>query len=406
MEQEAFNSTGVSLKLFYSDTKNILFNEMKMTLLFVYILLLIFMQNIEIYAFNIKSLIRPHMILKTVNKRSHTLKMTIDTSSTPFPSSSSSLNILMDKATGLFPAWVVAASFNGAINPSTLTWFTPYITPALSITMIAMGMTLSTNDFKRISDNPTNVIVGILCQYTIMPLLAYSSAKFFALPPDLASGLILVGCAPGGTASNLCTLIANADVALSVLMTAASTCLAIFATPFLTSQLAGGLVKINSMDLVISTLQVVLLPVLLGFVINSKAPSISEKVSKYTPFLCVILVALICGSISATNAAASITSVVAVPLLRVIGAITTLHSGGFLLGYTTAKLLKSTEAASRTISIETGMQNSALAAVLANHFPNPTLTALPGCISATVHSCIGSLLAAIWRNKPLKEEKV
>ena len=311
------------------------------------------------------------------------------------------INIL-DKLTGYFPLWVVSFSILGTLHPELLLWFVQYITPALAFTMIGMGMTLNTSDFSRISKNKLSIALGIFCQYSFMPLIAYTSAKLFGLEKNIASGLILVGCAPGGTASNIVSLVAQADTALSVLMTTLSTLMAIFMTPFLTSQLAGGLVQINTMDLVLSTLQVVLIPVILGLGINKTIPKVAAKVSNYTPFCSVLLVAMICGSISAKNSVAQLlssTATTVLPIKKIIFAVTALHAGGFALGYMFPKLMGSEEPVCRTISIETGMQNSALAAVLASSFPNPTLTALPAVISATVHSVIGSILASIWRNQ-------
>ena len=199
-----------------------------------------------------------------------------------------------------------------------------------------------------------------------------------------------------GTASNLVTLIAQSDVALSVLMTTLSTLLAFIMTPFLTSKLAGSFVEVKASELVNSCLEVVLGPILLGVGLNFKFPQFCNKVSKLTPFISVLLVALICGSVSASNAG--------IPLgkagLNLLGAVGCLHLAGFGLGYVLAKYItKSGEKRARTISIETGMQNSALAVVLSKHFPSPLLCSLPGAISATTHSVIGSTLATLWRNK-------
>jgi BASS family bile acid:Na+ symporter len=152
-------------------------------------------------------------------------------------------------------------------------------------------------------------------------------------------------------------------------------------------------VKVNPSDLIMSTLQVVLAPVALGLLINTKLPKLSSAVSEFTPFMSVLFVSLICGSISAANSGIQL----AVPKIKLLGAIIALHSAGFLFGYTISKLMGASEPKARTISIETGMQNSALASVLAAHFPSPQLTALPGCISATTHSLIGSCLASLWR---------
>lgn len=299
----------------------------------------------------------------------------------------------LQSGTNAFPFFVLSFSVMGSRYPHLLRWFSPFVTPALSLTMLSMGMTLTVEDFKRVALEPKYVLLGFLAQYTIMPLAAYQITRIAQLGPALSAGLILVGCAPGGTASNLVTLIAQADVALSVVMTAFSTMAAVFMTPWLTSRLAGSYVAIRSTDLVLSTLQVVLAPVALGLLINTKFPRTSSAVSKWTPFASVLFVSLICGTISAANAGTAL----AVPGIKLLASIAALHVTGFTLGYFLSKLLGADEPKARTISIETGMQNSALASVLAVHFPNPQLTALPGCISATCHSLIGSFLAAFWR---------
>jgi bile acid:Na+ symporter, BASS family len=311
-----------------------------------------------------------------------------------------SIKQLLNKFCNLFPLWVLSFSLMGFKFPTTLKWFLPFVTPALTITMVGMGMTLTLQDFKHVLKSWKFVLVGFVAQYLIMPCSAFLSAKIFNLPPDLASGLILVGCAPGGTASNLVTLIAKADLALSILMTMASTIAAVFMTPFLVTKLAGSFIQVKSSELVFSTCNVVLLPVLFGLFFNTKFPKASSAVSDYTPAMSVILVAMICGSISASNSHV----VKYINGFQLILATILLHVLGFSVGYLFSKyLFQANEEQARTISIETGMQNSALAVVLAQkHFPNPMLSSLPGAISATCHSLIGSLLAAIWRSQNTK----
>jgi len=304
---------------------------------------------------------------------------------------------LVDATTNLFPVWVLASSLVGFCHPEMFSWFSPYVTQALMATMMGMGLTLTLSDFKKVLSQPKWVGIGFLAQYTIMPLSAAVFAKVFRLSPPLSAGLILVGCSPGGTASNLVTMIAKADVALSVLMTAASTVAAIVMTPFLSSKLVGSYVNVKAADLVTSTLNVVLAPVLLGTLLNTKFPKATAKAAKFTPLLSVLLVSLICGAVSAGNAGFGVGGLQAAGLLRLVGAVACLHTAGFGVGYFFAKKCGAAETQSKTISIETGMQNSALACVLARHFPNPLMTALPGAISATTHSVIGSALAAFWR---------
>ncbi|KAJ1421007.1 bile acid:sodium symporter [Ochromonadaceae sp. CCMP2298] len=300
--------------------------------------------------------------------------------------------------TNLFPLWVLSFSLLGFIRPNLFLWFAPLVTAALTLTMICMGMTLTVSDFKNVASSWRLVLLGFVAQYTIMPFSAAALSRVMGLSPELASGLILVGCAPGGTASNLVTMIAKADLALSILMTAASTVAAVVMTPLLVTRLAGEYVSIKANDLVLSTLSVVLLPVAVGLGLNTNFPVFCSRSAQYTPFLSVLLVALICGSISASNSGI----VKGVLSAKLLAAIVALHSIGFLVGYLFARVGGANESQSRTISIETGMQNSALAVVLAKHFPNPQLCALPGSLSATIHSIIGSLLAALWRWRSAK----
>ena len=304
----------------------------------------------------------------------------------------------IDVLTNAFPVWVFVFSVLGFTYPNMFRWFNPYIKLALGMTMTAMGMTLSLDDFKQV--DPKYITIGFLAQYTIMPFAAKFFSSLFSLSPDFSAGLILVGCAPGGTASNLVTLIAQSDVALSVLMTTFSTLAAFIMTPLMTSRLAGSFVQVKAYELVSSCLEVVLGPIFLGVGLNFKFPAFCKRVSRITPLLSVVLVAMICATVSASNSGIPMGSV-GVQLMSAVGC---LHLTGFGLGYLVAKYIaKSGERRARTISIETGMQNSALAVVLAQHFTNPLSCALPGAISATTHSVIGSTLAAFWRNNKPKD---
>ena len=205
--------------------------------------------------------------------------------------------------TNLFPLWVLGATIFGYYRPEVIKSYMHLVSPALALTMGFMGMTLTGNDFLRVLKEPRYILLGMASQFTIMPLLAATMAKTQQLPPELSAGLILVGCAPGGTASNLVTLIAKADVALSVTMTALSTMAASFMTPLMTSRLASQYVTVNQMELVKATVNVVLAPVTGGLLINKLQPKLSERLSGFTPSLSVLLVAFICGTISAMNAA-------------------------------------------------------------------------------------------------------
>ena len=277
--------------------------------------------------------------------------------------------------------------------PSMVTWFKgTAITLALSVTMLGMGLTLELDDFLDAVKKPTRVALGVALQYTIMPTLGLVIGKLFPVARPVAVGLILVGCCPGGTASNLVTYLGRANVALSVVLTTASTFLACAMTPLMTKTLAGTLVPVPASGLFASTLQVVLLPVLGGLALKRWFPEAVKKVSPFCPPFAVCTVALVCSSVIGSSSAA-----IAGAGGALIAAVATLHACGFALGYGAACALGFPEPDRRTVSIEVGMQNSALGVVLATaHFADP-LVAVPCAISATVHSCLGSALAGTWR---------
>lgn len=292
-----------------------------------------------------------------------------------------------------FPLWVVALSALALVEPTWFTWFSgPWIVWGLAVIMLGMGLTLTIDDFRSVLRMPRAVILGFVAQFTIMPGLGWAMGRVFGLETPFAVGLILVACCPGGTASNVVTYLARANVCLSVVMTMCSTFAAVFMTPLLTSWLAGTLVKVDAWGLFLSTFQVVVLPVLLGLWINHVAPQLVRRTQLALPLLSVIVIALICASIIGGSAAA-----IKGAAIRLIGAVFSLHAGGFALGYLVARLTGWDRTVSRTVSIEVGMQNSGLGVVLARkHFADP-LTAVPCAISSVFHSVIGSVLAGWWR---------
>ena len=306
---------------------------------------------------------------------------------------------LLRLATNLFPLWVLLAGLIALVEPSAFTWFRgPAIVWGLAVIMLGMGLTLTLDDFTRVSRMPIPVAVGVTAQYLIMPALGWTLAHLLDLPPDFAIGLILVSCCPGGTASNVVTYLARANVALSVLMTMVSTFAAIAMTPLLTKWLVGTLITVDAWALLRSTVQVVLLPVCAGLILRRILGRRIDRILPFSPLIAVLTIALICGSIIGQNADA----------LRLHGgslllAVFLLHVGGFAIGYLFARLLGYDSRIRRTVSIEVGMQNSGLGVVLAQkHFP-ATLAPVPCAISAIMHSVIGSILAGIWRLRPPPE---
>ncbi len=294
--------------------------------------------------------------------------------------------------TNLFPLWVLLAGVLALVHPPLFTWFSgPFIVWGLAVIMLGMGVTLSVSDFKTVLKMPRAVAVGFFAQYTMMPFLGWSCAHLLKLPDQFAAGLILVACCPGGTASNVVTYLARGNVALSVLMTMCSTFAAILMTPLLTKWLAGKFVPVDAVALLISTVQVVLLPLVIGIALHHYTPKVVNYILPAAPLVSVIMIALICASIIGQSANAIMESGA-----RLISAVFLLHAGGFGLGYAAAKLFRFDRDVRRTVSIEVGMQNSGLGAVLAReHFS--IVAAAPCAISSVFHSVIGSMLAAVWR---------
>ena len=312
------------------------------------------------------------------------------------------MNRILAYATNLFPVWVVLGGALALVEPSWFTWFSGgFITWGLAVIMLGMGITLSVDDCKRVLKMPRAVAIGFAAQYLIMPFLGWSIAHLLKLETAFAVGLILVSCCPGGTASNVVNFLARSNVALSVLMTMCSTMGAIVMTPLLTKWLAGQYVPVDALGLFLSTLQIVLAPVVLGVALNRYVPRFVKRVLPVAPLISVLAIVLICASIIGSSAE-QLKQSAGVLLLAVF----LLHTGGFTLGYFFSRLLRCDELTSRTISVEVGMQNSGLGAALARaHFTMLPLAALPCAISATFHSVIGSILAGYWRMRPATERR-
>lgn len=301
--------------------------------------------------------------------------------------------------TNAFPIWVLVMCGFSLWKPELFTWFDkPKIIMGLGLIMLGMGITLTFDDFKKVAKAPRPIFLGVIGQFLIMPFLGWAVAHLFQLPKEFAVGLILVSCCPGGTASNVVTYIARASLPLSLLMTMCSTFAAIFMTPLLTKGLAGQMVPVDGMGLFLSTVKVVLLPVITGLLLNQFAGKAIAPIKPAAPLASVILIGMICASIVGGNRDTIIYQGFSLFL-----AIATLHILAFAFGFGFAKVFRYEEQICRTVSIEVGMQNSGLGAVLAKeHFA--ALTAVPCAISAVFHSIIGSVLACYWRIRDEKKD--
>ncbi|MBP3229458.1 MAG: bile acid:sodium symporter family protein [Prevotella sp.] len=266
------------------------------------------------------------------------------------------------------------------------------INPMLGLIMFGMGLTLNPSDFRVVFSRPKDVLTGCLAQFTVMPLLAWLLAKLFGLPADLALGVILVGCCPGGTASNVITYLAKGDLALSVGMTATSTVLAPVLTPLLTWLLAGTFVDVDAWGMLQSILYVVIAPILAGFLIQKFLPGFTRRAVAYLPAFSSLMIALLVSIIVAHNASKLLTGGLLVVLVVV------LHNlGGLAIGYGIGRLLGLSHAKRTAISIEVGMQNSGLASGLATlHFAAFPLATIPGAVFSVWHNISGALVAKLY----------
>ena len=257
--------------------------------------------------------------------------------------------------------------------------------------MFCMGITLKLEDFKVLFTRPRDIVIGAIAQFTIMPLLAFLLSLAFRLPPELAIGVILVGTCPGGISSNVITYLAKGDVPLSVGMTSVSTILAPLATPLLTLLYAGEKIDVNAMSMFISILQVVIAPIVLGFVINKFFHKFVDHFKDILPLISVVAVVAIVAAVVSANSQRLMQVGHLVVMVIIIH-----NTLGYMLGYLLGKVCKFNNAKCKTISIEVGMQNAGLASSLAStHFAYMALAAVPGAIGSVWHCISGSIVANI-----------
>ncbi len=294
---------------------------------------------------------------------------------------------------------VLAAAIFALVFPEAMAGIRPtVINYLLGVVMFGMGLTLNLQDFRIVFSRPKDVIIGCIAQFTMMPLLAWGLSRLFSLDEALALGVVLVGCCPGGTASNVITYLAKGDLALSVGMTGVSTLLAPFLTPLLTWAFAGKSVNVDVIGMLLSILWVVILPIVIGLLVKGLWPKFTERATDYLPAFSSIAIALIVAIIISANA----DRLLAGGLLIVL--VVVLHNVcGLGLGYLTGRLLGLSEPKKRAISIEVGMQNSGLASSLATlHFAAYPLATIPGAIFSVWHNISGAIVAYLFRKKKTK----
>ncbi|MDR3427323.1 bile acid:sodium symporter family protein [Silvimonas sp.] len=303
---------------------------------------------------------------------------------------------MLARITRLFPLWAILLSVIAYRSPATFSPIQSHTALLLAIIMFTMGLTLTVADFKRVLTRPAPVIAGIVLHYIVMPLAAWCLAKAFHMPADLATGMILVGSVASGTASNVIIYLAGGDVALSVTISSLSTLVSVVATPLLTRLYVDASITVDMLGMLLSILQIVILPIALGLVIYRFFSSAVRKIEPWLPLISMTAIVVIIAAIVA-GSQKNIASVGVVVIIAVM-----LHNAiGLLGGYWGGKLLGFEESVCRTLAIEVGMQNSGLAAQLGKTYFS-ALAALPGALFSVWHNISGALLAGYWQGKPAK----
>ncbi|AWB10726.1 bile acid:Na+ symporter, BASS family [Thermodesulfobium acidiphilum] len=292
--------------------------------------------------------------------------------------------------TKLFPLWVVIFAVVAFLFPEPFKPYGSWIPWLLGIIMLGMGLTLTLDDFKLVLTRPLDILLGVLIRYFVMPGVALSVALLLRLPPELAAGLILVGCCPSGTASNVMTFLSKGDTALSVTVSSVNTFLAPLLTPIIFLFLAGKFIPIDPGGLFIDILKIVLLPIAIGIMLRMTIPNFIKKIITIIPVISVVSIIAIIAIVVGLSAA-KLATVALIAFVAVI-----LHNSlGLSLGYWIARGARMPHYKAKAIAFEVGMENSALAVALAIAHLNP-VAALPGAIFSVWHNLSGSTLAGYW----------
>ena len=294
---------------------------------------------------------------------------------------------------GKYMAWIVLIIAALALfAPGTCLWIrTGWINYLLMIVMFGMGLTMKLSDFAVVFARPRDVIIGCLAQFIVMPLLAFGLGKAFGLSNELLVGVILVGTCPGGTSSNVITYLSKGDTALSVGMTSINTLLAPFLTPALTYLYLRTTVNVDVKSMFVSIIQVVIIPIGLGLMINKLFGKYTQKISDVLPTVSVTAICLIVAAVVSHNSEKILSTGL------VIFAVVILHNLlGYLCGYLIGVFFKMDLPRKKAVAIEIGMQNSGLATTLAGSaFPNLAMATVPGAIFSVWHNISGAILAGV-----------
>lgn len=296
---------------------------------------------------------------------------------------------------------IFAVSILALLAPETCIWIkSSWINNLLMVAMFCMGITLKFDDFKVVFTHPKDIVVGSVAQFTLMPLIAFALGKCFNLDQELMVGVILVGTCPGGTASNIMTFLAKGDVALSVGMTSVNTLLAPILTPAITYILLKESVDVDVFAMFFSILKVVIVPIVLGLIINRFFGKFTAKIIRVLPLISLITVTMILASVVSNNSAKIMSTSALIFVVVILQ-----NCLGYAGGYGAARLFKMDLSKRKAMAIEVGMQNSGLSTSLASTaFPTMTMATVPGAVFSIWHNISGAILANIFRN--LKDKKI
>jgi BASS family bile acid:Na+ symporter len=298
-----------------------------------------------------------------------------------------------------FTLWVLIFAVMAYLSPDHFKWLGGYIVPLLGIVMFGMGLTLELSDFKEVLRRPKEVALGVIGHFIIMPLIAFLLAVGLHLPKDVAVGVILVGCCPSGTASNVMVFLARGNVALAVAIASVSTILAPIVTPLLILLFASKWVNISVWSLFLSIAQVIIIPLVVGFIIKKLFGKQARASAKALPLVSVIAIVLIVSGVVAGSAAK-----IAQTGLLIFGVVILHNLLGFLIGFFFARLCGMDLAKQKAVSMEVGMQNSGLGVAIATAHFSP-LAAVPSAIFSVWHNLSGSVLANIYSRMKDKNHK-
>ncbi|MCR4610836.1 MAG: bile acid:sodium symporter family protein [Lachnospiraceae bacterium] len=297
---------------------------------------------------------------------------------------------------------VLAVAALALFVPRSCMWIqTGWVNYLLMIVMFGMGLTMKLSDFAVVFKKPKDVIVGCIAQFIIMPLLAFALGKIFGLNDELLIGVILVGTCPGGTSSNVITYLSKGDTAMSIGMTSINTLLAPILTPLLTYFYLRTTVNVDILSMFLSIIQVVILPIGLGIIINKFLGKYTQKVKDLLPTVSVAAICMIIASVVSHNSEKIISTGL------IIFVVVILHNIlGYLCGFLVGVIFKMDISRKKAVSIEIGMQNSGLATTLANSsFPNMSMATVPGAVFSVWHNISGAILASIYRRIGNKKEE-